>query len=344
MRKASFGIFGLATALSLAYIAPSRADDTSILTASGEQLYQDGKKLYVDGKYAEACAKFATSQKADPASGTLFYLGLCSEKQGKTATAYGYFLDAAALARKEGGPASVKKAEAAQAKVDELAPKLARITIVVPDGAKVEGLSVSRDGLTLDPALWGVALPADAGEHVIAASAPGYVKWSSTATVKLDGDSVSVSVVPLVKEPPKPPVVDEKPPVTDPMTPRAGDDAGRYRTRRAVGWTIGSIGLAGIAVGTGFGLWARSRWNTAKPDCPGDVCRTQSAQSASEDARRYANISTITFVIGAVSLASGLVLVLTSSDPGPAESKGARVELAPAVGPGSLGFVVGGRF
>ena len=48
---------------------------TSLLAQSSnaalaESLYQEGKRLMGEKKYAEACPKFAESQKLDPATGT----------------------------------------------------------------------------------------------------------------------------------------------------------------------------------------------------------------------------------------------------------------------------------
>jgi hypothetical protein len=346
---------GFVAAVACAHVAaPVSAQESGILTASGEQLYQQGKKLYADKKYSEACARFLASQRADPASGTLFYLGLCSEKDGKTATAYGYFLDAVAFARREGGPASAKKIEAAQGNADRLEKKLAHLTISVDASAKVDGLQIKRDEIVLDTALLGVALPVDVGDHVVEASAPGYVAQRSTVTVKKDGDTTTILVTPLTKEPPKPEPVVEPPPdlharsgVLDggsaTGTSGLGDEQRGAQLQHTIGWTVGVVGVVGLLTSAGFGLAARSRWSTAQPSCPNDLCTSQSAQSASDDAHRYATVSTVSFLVGAVGVATGLVLVLTG-DNAPMRSGVARVDVAPAIGPRALGLSLGGQF
>ena len=106
----------------------------------------------------------------------------------------------------------------------------------------------------------------------------------------------------------------------------------------------GVVGLAGIGIGAGFGLSARSDADTAKSLCDGNQCATQRGVDAAEDASRKATISTVSFVAGGALTALGTILLFAgSSDSGP-ERDSASVQLAPYAGPGSFGTQLSGRF
>src|SRR5215471_19286696 len=66
--------------------------------AIAEALFRHGRELLDAGKVSEACEKFAASQRADPALGTLLNLAACHEREGRTATAWSEFTDAYAQA------------------------------------------------------------------------------------------------------------------------------------------------------------------------------------------------------------------------------------------------------
>ncbi|NOU28880.1 MAG: hypothetical protein HOO96_13330, partial [Polyangiaceae bacterium] len=64
-------------ALALVLIAaPAFRDDA-------ETLFREGRKALEAGDYAVACAKFAESQRIEPAPGTLLNLAGCEERSGK---------------------------------------------------------------------------------------------------------------------------------------------------------------------------------------------------------------------------------------------------------------------
>src|SRR5271156_4573673 len=71
-------------------------------SAMAESLFRDGKKLLEERRFDEACPKFKESSRLGPASGVELALGLCYEGQGKTASAWGAYVTAASLARRDG--------------------------------------------------------------------------------------------------------------------------------------------------------------------------------------------------------------------------------------------------
>src|SRR6187399_829900 len=74
---------------------PARAGDE----AAAEALFLEAKKLAAAGKLAEACPKFAESNRLDRGAGTLIHLADCYEKNGQSASAWATFKDAASAAQ-----------------------------------------------------------------------------------------------------------------------------------------------------------------------------------------------------------------------------------------------------
>jgi tetratricopeptide (TPR) repeat protein len=66
-----------------------------------------------EGKYEEACAAFAESLRLEPATGTLYNIALCSEKLGRTASAWSAYKAVAADASSNADRARMAKEKAA---------------------------------------------------------------------------------------------------------------------------------------------------------------------------------------------------------------------------------------
>lgn len=156
------------------------------------------------GQAAAACPKFASSQKLDPGMGTKFRLAECYEKINKTASAWALFIEIGDEAR---GAKRLDREKIARKRADNLAPKLARMTVVVaPDLVNLAGLEVKRDGTVLEKAVWDVAMPIDPGEHFLTATAPGKTAWESKPVIVQDSKTIEVTIPRLV-DAPKPPVL-----------------------------------------------------------------------------------------------------------------------------------------
>src|SRR5258706_4733814 len=174
------GVPGMSLAASIALAAAveplaSAQTSTGGNKLAAEALFEDGRKLVAEGKYAEACPKFADSERLDPSLGTLLNLANCLEKLGRTATAWVTYREAASAANAAGRKDYLATAERhAQA----LAAKLARVTMIVAQ--PVEGMRVVRDGVVVDRAECGTPIPIDAGSHAIEVTAPRHNGWAST--------------------------------------------------------------------------------------------------------------------------------------------------------------------
>src|SRR5258706_15138092 len=62
--------------------------------ATADALFRQGRQAMEAKNYADACQKFAESQKLDPAAGTAMNLATCEEKLGKLASAWQHWKEA----------------------------------------------------------------------------------------------------------------------------------------------------------------------------------------------------------------------------------------------------------
>src|SRR5687768_12225900 len=133
---------GLLAALAVLGASEVRAQDATG-KAAAEALFESGVQLMKSGRFAEACPKLETSQRVDPAVGTLLYLAECYERTGRTASAWATFREAESLAR---GANQADRARTAGSRAQKLEAELAYLTVSVAPEARVEGLLVKRGG------------------------------------------------------------------------------------------------------------------------------------------------------------------------------------------------------
>ncbi|HVV86130.1 MAG TPA: hypothetical protein VHE35_23900 [Kofleriaceae bacterium] len=334
----------LATAVAAAGTTVARAQpqpQQAENKAAAEAAFRQGRDLMAKGDFANACMAFRSSEQLDPQLGTQYNLGLCYEKGGMLASAWGELTDLAARDTN-----TARKQDAAR-RAAALEPRLVKLLIVVRQMAP--GLKVSRDGLDVTPTV-GVATPVDPGSSSIEASAPGFEPFQIQTSLTGEGTTVTVEIPPL-KAKPKPPPVE-----TD--TGNGGNDAIRLPPppppkidldpgagRRRLGIILGVVGVASLATGATFGVMAASANADAKDTCGGDVndCRgdVAAAQDKVDSARTDGTLSTIGIGVGVAAVAAGAFLYLTA----PARLHPAETTtLVPTAGPTGAGLTVVGHF
>lgn len=290
--------------------------------AAAESLFQAGVSLMNEQRFAEACPKFAESQRADPSTGTLINLGGCYERIGKNASAWAVYKEAVELARKNG---QADREATASARVAALEPKLSMLRI---DAANIAGLVVKRDGAEVGRGSLGVPIAVDPGDHIITASAPGREDWTSVVSISANADSKTV-VVPELKE-----------------APASGGGAPSSGRRRTAGFVVGGVGVAALGVGAAFGALAIGDKSDADKLCPQKKCNA-AGQDLIDAASGKALVSTIGIGVGVAAVGAGVVLILTSgSSASGSERAGAPVtaRVYPSVGRGGGGLTVAGSF
>lgn len=308
-----------AFAISVAVVvtaAHAHADRTPQEKALAETLFREGRALVVAGKIAEGCAKLIESQRIDPSLGTLMYVATCHEEEGKTATAWIEFTEAAQAAQRGG---QKDRERIARERARALEPKLSRITITPPEGQ--DDVVVVLDGVTLGKGSLGTALPVDPGQHTIEARASGRVPWVSTIEVAAGPSSSSIAIPPLAAEPPPAPPVAEEVPVPPPPKEPAPSRSNGLRT---AGFFVGGAGIVAIGVGAAFGLRASSQASDADAFCQGRFC-TPEGLAGHDDAQASALVSTIAFGVGLVAVAAGVYLVLANPKAASSASRSAGV-------------------
>jgi len=307
-------------------------------SAAAQSLFDEGKKLAAKNQFAEACPKFAESQRLDPGAGTLLHLDNCYEKLGMTASAWATFIDAGAAARAQN---KNDWAQTAKNRAADLEKKLSRLTINV---TKSDGLEVKRDGVIMQEASFGAPTPVDPGKHEIEATAPKKKKFSAVAVVKPAGDKVEI-VVPELEDDPEAIAAAERSAkaaaaASSTAAPVGPPPAGTSGMKIA-GYVMAGVGVAGLGIGTWAGLSAMSINNDANGLCPNEgACASREGIDANDQAKSRATLSTVAFVAGAALVAGGVALVLVA--PSPREK--ASISLAPSLGTTGQGLVAVGRF
>jgi len=132
--------------------------------------------------------------------------------------------------------------------------------------------------------------------------------------------------------------------VVPPATRAPGSDAERPDTTRSTmqisGIVAGSTGLALLGAGAVFGILAKSKNDDAAKHCNGSACNDSEALSLTDDARRWATLSTIGFIAGGVGVAGGLLLYFLAPD----NKKSTALQIAPKIGPQTAGITLGGTW
>ncbi len=285
--------------------------------AAAETLFSEGRRLMDAGSFNEACSKLRDSQRLDPGVGTLLNLGWCYKQNQQFASAWSTYKEAAAMARDAG---QADREEHARGEAEALEGSLSRLTVKVPpELLEIPKLEIKLDGKPFLRGLFGVPLPIDAGERAVVATAPGMKQWTGkidvqgTTPVEITVPMLEFAPPPAEEEPAQPaptpsaqPAVTGPNPVTPAPTPVA--DQGTGDTQRVAAIIVGGVGLVGLAVGTVFGISARSTYEDSDAHCTDDNVCFDEGLELRNDAKKKAAFATVGFGVGIAGLAGGAIL------------------------------------
>jgi hypothetical protein len=303
-------------------------------SATAQALFDEARKLMAQGKLAEACPKLQESQRLDPGTGTLLNLATCYERQGKLATAWSKYLEAAASAL---AAHRADRARFAREQAAKLAPKVSKLVINVAAGDATPGLEVKRDGTVVGQPQWGVSVPVDPGEHRVSASAPNRKPWETSAMIKTGGPLLTIDVPELVASssaasPQARAVVavgashraGTPPPSTD-----VSEESSGLGTQRVLALVAGGVGIAAFGVDGVFFFRSKAKRDEAAGHCNGDNRCDPTGLDLRDQAIAAGNVATISSIVGAIGIVGGAALWITAPSSGKSGST-PRVGVSPS--------------
>lgn len=267
--------------------------------AAADALFNQGRDAVAKGDLATACARFRASDKLDPAAGTKLNLAACEEKRGKIASAWEMFKAAV-----DQLPAGDDRIAIAKQRIAELAPRLPHLTVKLPADAP-EGTTVKDGEALMTPGSFGVPLPVDPGVHHFMVTAPGHAaRTYDVALVEKDNKTIDVE--------PGPATASGAPaPTSGAVT---ADTGGSGSNKKTLGYVVGGVGVAGLAVGAVTGIMVLGKKSTANDHCNDQLqlC-DQTGKDANDAGRTLGTISTIGWVVGVAGVGLGTYFILTSN-------------------------------
>jgi hypothetical protein len=273
-------------ALAMLCITRSAAADGGSDPLVAQGLFEAGLRLMDTGDYAAACPKLEESQRLDPGGGTLLNIALCHERAGHLATAMLEYDRALAQALRD---KHVNRETFARERLAAITPLVPRLTVtlgpLVPRDAivRLDDSQVARGALD-------VALPLNAGKHVVTATAPGYVTRTDEFSIR-EGEQHQITITELNRPKPGPNGVvlplPLPPPRSHPLVPAL--------------WITGGVSLLVTGV---TGVWSLVSYTQYKTDCVEgrSFCRTEAGRDAATRARTLAVVSTISLGVAAAAL------------------------------------------
>lgn len=287
-----------------------------------------------------ACDAFAGSNEADPSPGTEINLALCNEKQGKYATAWGWYRTASGLAEQRG---QRERAERARNEAARIEPQVNKIKITTKDSP--QSVTVTRDGVGVPAAYIGREAPIDPGAHVIEVTGKGKRPWRSEITI-----AAATKVTPLDV-----PALEDEPQDNSAVAGGSvgvGADAVRGSsgtTQRNVGFVVGGAGIVAGAVAIGLEIFALGQDSKRKDQeelrdkafAEGNTVNAGEYQKAADsfhDAAKGNELAAIiTGATGVALIGVGVALVVTANSRGSSKSALARPLVVPFFGNGTTG-------
>ncbi len=194
------------------------------------------------------------------------------------------------------------------------------------EGDDLSAVQVTMDGHPLATKLDGSAIEIDPGEHHFGFNAADGTAHTEKKIVAREGDKnrhVSVSLG--SGQPPAPQAANPKEKEESPAAESSGG------TQRTIGFVVGGIGIAGLVVGSVFGVMSLS----------GSPCdsttKTCTSQADHDTLIAHETVANVGLSVGLVAVAIGGYLLLTA--PGEASTKEpASTSISPWIGWGSAGL------
>ena len=307
--------------------------------AEGKKAFSAGVILLQDpdgAKYDEALVQFKRAYELVGSWKVLGNLGLCAlklERDGEAIDAYEKYL--------AGGGKDIDAEQRAQVERDLAALKIQAVKVHLEFTASDVTLVDEREARgtkivnKYQSAAKSIDLRIHPGDHhLVARSAAGEATWDVSLT---PGSSMSHKF----EFGPAAAVGAPKGTVAPPgAAVEVGAETSGGGGGRTAAFVVGGLGVAGLAVGSIFGLQAMSEKSKRDEVCHGSVC-PQAGLDHDASARSAGLISTVAFGAGLVGVGVGAYLFFTAKEP---ERKTGGVWVSPRVDVGRAQIEVGGAW
>jgi hypothetical protein len=288
--------------------------------AQARQHFTRGVKLYEEDDFRTALIEFTRAYELAPNWQVLYNIGQASYQLRDYANALKTLERYVAAG---GASIAPDRRQQVDKEMDELRGRVAHVSFA----SNARGAEVSVDDVPLGTVPFGGPELVGAGRHKIVASKLG---WGATTRIVdiAGGDNLTITLD-----------LREETTAPQPLEPAAPPE--RAKPSYAATLVIGGIGLAGVAVGTVFGVLALNDHATLSGECNASRQCPYGTQSEIDSFSRDGLVSTIGFGVGAAGLVTAFVLFATERakvghEPPP--STATHVRAVPWIGPGGAGL------
>jgi hypothetical protein len=331
------GWFGaLVTLVIVASVEPCAAQDAATRRAARD-LAKAGVELLKDGKYAEAQQKLRQAYALYPAPTVALFEGQALENLGRLVEAAERYESAKLFEVPPNAHSALKRAvlRAAQ-ELERLTPLIPELTVELSGAdATTPGLQVQVDGKTMLPAMVGVPLPIDPGEHSVVVVLNGSQLTSQEVTLaQSQSERIVLQVtLPGTAQRQAPASASAEAPSSAPAAPSAEPEAEPSSFPHAtIGWVSLGVGAAGLATGVVTGLMMMNKDATLEQNCDPQCPREY--KDDLDAFETYRTVSTVGYAVGILGVGAGVALLLTAPSSSESEEAG---HVTPWVGIGRVG-------
>lgn len=297
----------------LGFAAPTKQE-----MAQAQKADREGQRLVKQKKFEEARDAYQKSLEINDSPDTRIRLALAEAELGHLLEARDHLKTV--LEAKKLSFMSRTKAKAQLSKLEKRIPTL---TLELPKGFSG---SVWIDDEEVSSGSLAAPIEVNPGSHKVRAEATGYQEFSETVELE-EKDKKNLTV--LLTEAP---ATDVAPPPEQKPKEKKSSGGGN-----ALAWVSIGIGVVGVGVGTYMGLQARSTRQDLDHNCDNDVC-SESDRELYDKGKSQANVATVGFIVGAVGIGLGTILLLTGGK-GKGKAKAETAEhVTPVIGPGNVGL------
>jgi len=341
LRRTALGLSVLAASLGAG--GGARAQTKQELDEA-RKLFQEGMALSAANNCAAALTKYRAVANVKKTAQVSFNIAECEERLGKLVSALGNYRLAASQA--QGDPKAKDVASRVADRIDAIEARIPKLTIKRGKGA--ETASIELDGSELGASQLSAATPVDPGSHTVVAKV-GNKEYAHDTVVLAEKDAKTFEVkldLPVTKLE-KPEIADA---TSDPDLAKVEPPPAKSKVPGALVLGVGGVG---VVLGVTFLVLRGGTLSDLELKCGGDTSCPPSAQATADKGRLFTGLSEGGFVLGAVGIVTGIVLLATSGPPKPPPSAaflGARPDprgvrlLTSAPGASVGGLSVAGRF